>query len=145
MSNLLARFSARLPTMMRNLGLEFVSIDTERVVARLAVTPELGNANGVLHGGAIMAFADHIGATGAVVNLPEGANTATIESKTSFFGPGKIGDVVTAEAIPLHRGKRTMVWQTTIKGSDGRVLAMVTQTQIVMRRGGGGSGDGWMP
>ena len=92
----------------------------------------LGNGSGVVHGGAFMAFADHLGAVGTIANLPNGASTATIESKTNFFAPGKIGGILHAESVPLHRGKRTNVWQTRITDDDGRLLAQVTQTQIVL-------------
>lgn len=118
--------------MMRLLGVDLVSVEKDRVVGQMMVRPEMGNGYTVLHGGGFMAFADHIGATGAVVNLPPGFRTATIESKTNFFYPGKTGDMLTAEALPLHIGRKTMVWQTRITGPDGRMLAMVTQTQIVM-------------
>lgn len=132
MTDLTAKYNHHMPPMMKLLGVEFVSVERTKVVGRLAVRAELGNANGVLHGGAFMAFADHVGAIGAVVNLPKGANTATIESKTNFFLPGRIGDTLTAEALPLHIGRKTMVWQTRITGQDGRLLAQVTQTQIVL-------------
>ncbi len=132
MSDLTAKFNAHMPPMMKLLGVEFVLVETTRVVGRMVVRPDMGNGNGVLHGGAFMAFADHVGAIGAVVNLPKGATTATIESKTNFFLPGKIGETLTAEALPLHIGRKTMVWQTRITGAHGRLSAMVTQTQIVM-------------
>ena len=132
MGDLTAKFNTHMPPMMKLLGVEFVSVETTRVVGRMVVRPDLGNGNGVLHGGAFMAFADHVGAIGAVVNLPKGARTATIESKTNFFLPGQIGDTLTAEALPLHIGRKTMVWQTRISGPNGRLYAMVTQTQIVM-------------
>ncbi len=142
MSDLLTRFRDRLPPMMRLLGMDFVVVEKERVVGQMLARPELGNGHNVLHGGAFMAFADHVGAIGTVVNLPEGCLTSTIESKTNFFAPGRIGDMLTAESVPLHRGRRTMVWQTRITGSDGRLLAMVTQTQIVLppepKKGGAG-------
>lgn len=134
MSDLLTRHRERLPPMMRLLGVDLVTVEKTRVVGQMLVRPELGNGVEVLHGGAFMAFADHIGATGAVVNLPSGARTATIESKTNFFAPGRIGEMLTAEALPLHIGSRTMVWQTRITDSTGRLLAQVTQTQIVMPR-----------
>lgn len=118
--------------MMRLLGVELVSVEKTRVVGRMLAREELGNVHRVLHGGAFMAFADHIGALGSVANLPEGMRTATIESKTNFFLPAKLGDMLTAESVPLHIGSKTMVWQTRITGPDGRLLAMVTQTQIVM-------------
>jgi uncharacterized protein (TIGR00369 family) len=85
-----------------------------------------------MHGGAIMALADELGGTATGVNLPPGAGTTTIESKTNFFAPGRAGETVRAECVPLHRGKRTMVWQTRVTSSEGRLLALVTQTQIVL-------------
>jgi 1,4-dihydroxy-2-naphthoyl-CoA hydrolase len=132
MSDLVARFQAHLPPLLKHLGLELVAVDKSRVLARLEVAPHLGNLNGVMHGGAFMAFADHLGAIGTIVNLPAGAKTATIESKTNFFLPGKIGETLTAESLPLHIGRKTMVWQTRITGPDGRLRVMVTQTQIVL-------------
>ena len=132
MTDLLTTHRDRLPPMMRLLGVDLVTVEKSRIVGRMLVRPEMGNGYAVLHGGAFMAFADHIGATGAVVNLPDGCRTATIESKTNFFYPARIGDMLTAESVPLHIGRRTMVWQTRIAGSDGRLLAMITQTQIVM-------------
>jgi uncharacterized protein (TIGR00369 family) len=85
-----------------------------------------------MHGGAIMAFADTLGGVATSLNLPPGAGTTTIESKTNFFAPGRTGETVRGECIALHRGKRTMVWQTRVTGPDGRLLALVTQTQIVL-------------
>lgn len=132
MTDLTAKHQNALPPMMKWLGVELVSVETSKVIARLHVRPELGNGNGVLHGGAFMAFADHVGAIGTVVNLPKGMRTGTIESKTNFFYPGKIGETITAESTPLHIGSKTMVWQTRINSSEGRLCALVTQTQIVM-------------
>ncbi len=100
--------------------------------AELLVREELSNRNGIMHGGAIMALADNIGGTGAVANLPEGASTTTIESKTNFFAAIPVGDTARAECTPLHRGRTTMVWQTKITRGDGRLAAMVTQTQLVL-------------
>jgi len=113
------------------LGIRFVETGRDRVVAELAIRDELRTIGGALHGGAIMAFADTVGAAGAVVNLPPGAWTTTLESKTNFFAAGRDG-VVRAEATPLHRGKRTMVWQTRITDSAGRLLALTIQTQMVI-------------
>jgi uncharacterized protein (TIGR00369 family) len=79
-----------------------------------------------------MAMADTVGACATILNLPEGAGTSTIESKTNFFAPAAAGTKVLAESTPLHRGKRTMVWQTRITSEEGRLLGMVTQTQIVL-------------
>jgi uncharacterized protein (TIGR00369 family) len=86
----------------------------------------------VLHGGAVMAFADTLGAWGTVLNLPAGASTTTIESKTNFLGPAPAGTVVAGEATPVHRGRRTQVWQTKVTRADGKPVALVTQTQLVL-------------
>ena len=93
---------------------------------------ELANRNGVLHGGAMMAFADNLGGTATFLNLPPGAGTTTIESKTNFFAACPLGETVLAETTPLHRGRSTMVWQTRITRSDGKLAAIVTQTQMVL-------------
>ena len=104
----------------------------DRLVAELLVGPEHGNRNGVLHGGAVMALADNLGGTAAHINLPEGASTTTLESKTNFFAVIRIGEIARAECTPLHRGRTTMVWQTRITRPDGKLAALVTQTQLVM-------------
>jgi uncharacterized protein (TIGR00369 family) len=114
------------------LGVEFVAAAPERIVAELTVRDELCTRPAVLHGGAIMALADTLGGVGTMLNLPEGAGTTTIESKTNFIAAAPVGTRVTAEATPLHRGRRTMVWQTRITGPEGRLIALVTQTQLVL-------------
>jgi 1,4-dihydroxy-2-naphthoyl-CoA hydrolase len=114
------------------LGIEFVEAAAERVVAELTVREELCTRPAVMHGGAIMAFADTLGAAGTILNLPEGAGTTTIESKTNFLGPAPFGARVRGEATPVHRGRRTQVWQTRITTADGRLVALVTQTQMVL-------------
>jgi uncharacterized protein (TIGR00369 family) len=114
------------------MGMKITHLSLDKVVAELFVRDELGNRMGVLHGGAIMAFADNLGGTATTANLPDGARTATIESKTNFFAPVAIGDTAHAECTPLHRGRSTMVWQTRITRNDGRLCAIVTQTQIVI-------------
>jgi uncharacterized protein (TIGR00369 family) len=114
------------------LGIEFVSATPERVVAEMTVREDLCTIPAVLHGGAIMAFADTLGAMGTIVNLPQGAGTTTVESKTNFVAPAPVGTRVTAEATPIHRGRRTMIWQTRISTSEGRLVALVTQTQLVL-------------
>lgn len=116
------------------MGIKITHLSTERVEAEMLVREEVSNRNGIMHGGAIMALADNIGATGAVANLPDGASTATIESKTNFFASIPVGDTARAESTPLHRGKTTMVWQTKVTRSDGRLAAIVTQTQLVLTR-----------
>ena len=113
------------------MGMRFVEAAKDRLVAELTIHPELTTIGGHLHGGAIMAFADTVGATATIVNLPPGASTTTLESKTNFFAAGTAG-VVRAEATPLHRGKRTQVWQTRITDASGRLLALTTQTQMVL-------------
>jgi uncharacterized protein (TIGR00369 family) len=114
------------------LGIKFVEATPERIVAELTVREELCTTPGILHGGAIMGFADALGGTATGLNLPQGAGTTTIESKTNFFAPGRTGETIRGECVPLHRGKRTMVWQTRVTNPEGRLLALVTQTQIVL-------------
>jgi uncharacterized protein (TIGR00369 family) len=114
------------------LGIRIVSAAPERVVAEMTVREDLCTHPAVLHGGAVMAFADTLGAWGTVLNLPEGAGTTTIESKTNFLGPAPAGTVVVGETTPVHRGRRTMVWQTKITRADGKPVALVTQTQLVL-------------
>src|SRR3954469_23513229 len=115
----------------RLLGIEIISATPEKVTARMLVRDELCTRPAVLHGGAAMALADNLGAIATVLNLPEGAGTTTIESKTNFVAPAPAGTHVTAECTPIHRGKRTMVWQTRISTEQGRLVALVTQTQLV--------------
>ena len=114
------------------LGIEFVSASPERVVAEMTVRQDLCTVPAVLHGGAIMAFADTRGAMGTLVNLPQGAGTTTVESKTNFVSPAPVGTRVIGETTPIHRGRRTMIWQTRISTSEGRLVALVTQTQLVL-------------
>jgi 1,4-dihydroxy-2-naphthoyl-CoA hydrolase len=126
------------PPFAELMGMKVTHVSREKVVAELFVRDELENRMGVLHGGAIMAFADNLGGTATMANLPPGARTSTIESKTNFFAPIPIGDTAHAECTPLHRGRTTMVWQTRISRNDGRLCAIVTQTQIVMPAGSKG-------
>jgi 1,4-dihydroxy-2-naphthoyl-CoA hydrolase len=122
---------------MRWLVLRFLSAAPERVTAEMMVRDELCNGSSILHGGALMAFADTLGACATSLNLPEGASTTTIESKTNFLAPAPAGTKVIGESLPLHRGRRTMVWQTRITSEEGHLVAVVTQTQLVieLRRG----------
>jgi uncharacterized protein (TIGR00369 family) len=113
------------------LGIRFLEVGRDKVVAELTIRDELKTVGGALHGGTIMAFADTVGATATVLNLPPGAGTTTLESKTNFFAAGRSG-AVRAESVPLHRGKRTMVWQTRITDEAGRLLAQTIQTQMVL-------------
>jgi 1,4-dihydroxy-2-naphthoyl-CoA hydrolase len=114
------------------MGIEIVSAGKEKVVATLAVRDQLCTRPAVLHGGAAMAFADTLGAIATVMNLPEGHGTTTIESKTNFLSAAPAGSVVTGECTPIHRGKRTMVWQTRITLPGGKLVALITQTQMVL-------------
>jgi uncharacterized protein (TIGR00369 family) len=120
------------PPFANFMGMKVTHISPDRVEAELVVRDELENRFGVLHGGAIMALADNLGGTATMANLPDGARTATIESKTNFFAGIPVGDTARAECTPLHRGRTTMVWQTRITRGDGKLCALVTQTQIVM-------------
>ena len=108
------------------------SLAPDRVVAELDVRPELCTAGGILHGGAHMAFADTLGAVGTVLNLSDGKRTTTTDSSTKFIGAAKAGTTVTGESVALHRGRTTMVWQTSIRTADGKLCAVVTQTQLVL-------------
>jgi 1,4-dihydroxy-2-naphthoyl-CoA hydrolase len=118
-------------TLVELLGIEFPELTKDRVVATLTIRDDLRTVGGALHGGTLMAFADTVGAVATVLNLPAGAGTTTIESKTNFFAAGRSG-TVRAETTPLHRGKRTMVWQTRVSDESGRMLSMTTQTQMVL-------------
>jgi 1,4-dihydroxy-2-naphthoyl-CoA hydrolase len=114
------------------MGIAFTEATPDRVVGAMQVRAELCTRPAVLHGGAIMAFADTLGAVGTILNLPDGAGTTTIESKTNFLAAAPEGTRITGEATPLHRGRRTMVWQTRITTEEGRLVAVVTQTQLVL-------------
>jgi len=117
----------------KTLGVDVTEASAERVAGRLDVRPELCTTGGALHGGAIMAFADTLGAIGASLALPQRANgTTTIESKTNFLGAAKAGSVVAGESTPMHKGQRTSAWQTPITGENGKLIALVTQTQMVL-------------
>ncbi len=114
------------------LDIQFLEAAPEIIKASIIVRPDLCKAGAILHGGAIMAFADTLGAVATLLNLPSGKWTTTIESKTNFLGAAKVGSVVIGECTPLHRGSRTMVWQTKVMTEAGKVVAYVTQTQMVM-------------
>lgn len=122
------------PPFAKFLGIKLVSVTPDRIEAELTVREEFKNRGGVMHGGALMAFADSLGGTAATANLKPGQSTATIESKTNFFAGIPIGDTARAETVPLHRGRSTIVIQTRITRNDGKLAAIVTQTQIVMEQ-----------
>jgi len=114
------------------MGVEILERTKARVRGRLTVREDLCTAGGILHGGAYMAFADTLGAIGGFLNLSEGARTTTLESKTNFLGSAPVGSVVFGEATPLHVGRRSSVWQTRITSPEGKLLALVTQTQMTI-------------
>jgi uncharacterized protein (TIGR00369 family) len=114
------------------MGMRLIEASPERIVAEMAVRPDLCTAGGRMHGGAYMAFADTLGAVGTLVNLPPGKTTTTTDSSTKFMAAAESGTQVRGESIPLHRGRTTMVWQTRITNARGKLCAVVTQTQLVM-------------
>jgi uncharacterized protein (TIGR00369 family) len=114
------------------LGMKVTSIARDRVTAELAMRDDFNNRFDIMHGGAIMALADNLGGTATIANLKPGQSTTTIESKTNFFAAIPVGDTAYAECVALHRGRSTMVWQTKITRGDGRLCALVTQTQMVL-------------
>ena len=124
-----AQFAGLLPGL---LGVELTEATAERVSAKLLVRPELCTLGGILHGGAVMALADTLGAVGAFLNLPAKARTTTLESKTNFLGAAPAGSIVLAECTPVHRGKTTSVWQTAIRSEGGKLLGLLVQTQLVI-------------
>src|SRR5436190_23341878 len=133
----LARLNALKLPFAELMGIEFTEAAPDRVVGAMTVRAELCTRPAVLHGGAVMAFADTLGAAGTILNLPAigpngSAGTTTIESKTNFIAAAPEGTRVTGEATPLHRGRRTMVWQTRVTTAEGRLVALVTQTQLVL-------------
>ena len=114
------------------IGMKFVSAEPDRVVAELTIRDELCTRPAVAHGGVLMAFADTLGAAATILNLPAGASTTTIESKTNFLAAAPLGSRIVGEVSPIHRGRTTMVWQTRISTEAGRHVALVTQTQLVL-------------
>jgi uncharacterized protein (TIGR00369 family) len=114
------------------IGIRVTSVSPERVVAELAVRQDLCTTGGVLHGGALMAFADTLGAIGTVLNLPEGKRTTTTDSSTKFIGAARLDTKVVGECVALHRGRTTMVWQTSVRSAEGKLCAVVTQTQLIL-------------
>lgn len=131
--DLLARLRSQPLPFARLLGIDLVSVAAERVVAHMMVREDLCTKPATLHGGAIMAFADTLGAIGTIANLDEGVSTVTIESKTNFLRPAPLGARLVGESTPVHRGQRLMVWQTRMTTEEGRLVALTTQTQLVVR------------
>jgi len=114
------------------MGVRLREVVADRVVAEMAVRSDLCTAGGILHGGATMAFADTLGAIGTLVNLATGKRTTTTDSSTKFIAGARVGTTVIGESVALHRGRTTMVWQTSIRNADGKLCAVVTQTQLVL-------------
>ena len=114
------------------MGVKLTVVEPDRIVAEMPVRADLCTGGGILHGGAYMAFADTLGAVGSVVNLPPGKRTTTTDSSTKYIAGAKVGTVVIGESIALHKGRTTMVWQTTVRNEAGKLCAVVTQTQLVM-------------
>ena len=114
------------------MGVRLRELAQDRVLAEMTVRPDLCTTGGILHGGAVMAFADTLGAIGTVLNLAEGKRTTTTDSSTKFIAGAKVNTVVTGESVALHRGRTTMVWQTSIRNAEGKLCAVVTQTQLVL-------------
>jgi 1,4-dihydroxy-2-naphthoyl-CoA hydrolase len=114
------------------LGIRFLSATPEGVTAEMKVREDLCTSPAVLHGGAIMSLADTLGACATSLNLRDGATTTTIESKTNFLAPAAVGTTVHAECVAIHRGRRTMVWQTRVTSESGKLVAIVMQTQMVL-------------
>jgi 1,4-dihydroxy-2-naphthoyl-CoA hydrolase len=116
-----------------SMGVCFVEAELQRVVATMPVREDLCTVGHSIHGGAVMALADAVGAAATVINLPADAKgTTTIESKTNFVGRARAGDTVRATTTPVHVGGRTQIWQTRIETADGKLVAVVTQTQLVL-------------
>src|SRR5262252_2253381 len=130
--DLLTRLRAQPLPFAALLGIDLISAEPERIIGEMTVRPELCTRPDVLHGGAIMAFADTLGALATIANLRDGADTTTIESKTSFIGPAPVGSRIVGETTPIHRGRRTMVWQTRVTTAEGKLVAVVLQTQLVL-------------
>jgi 1,4-dihydroxy-2-naphthoyl-CoA hydrolase len=129
----LERFQRMMQPLLPGLmGVRLVELAPERVVATMEVRPDLCTAGGILHGGSYMAFADTLGAVGTVLNLPEGKRTTTTDSSTKFIAGAPMHSTVTGESVALHRGRTTQVWQTSIRNQEGKLCAVVTQTQLVL-------------
>ncbi|WP_280153792.1 PaaI family thioesterase [Piscinibacter sp. XHJ-5] len=114
------------------LGVRLLEAQADRVVAELEVRPELCTTGGVMHGGAFMAFADTLGAVGTFLNLPPGHRTTTTDSSTKFIAAAPVHGKVIGEAVALHRGRTTHVWQTSVRRADAKLCAVVIQTQLVI-------------
>lgn len=132
-TSLVASLNASPLPLAARLGIRFVSASVDEVIAELEITPDLCTSGNIMHGGTAMALADTVGAVATFINLPEGASgTTTIESKTNFLAACPVGEMVRAIATPVHRGRRTQMWQTRIQRGDGKLVAITSQTQMVL-------------
>jgi 1,4-dihydroxy-2-naphthoyl-CoA hydrolase len=113
------------------LGVHFTEVSKDLIRAEMEAGPQHSNGNGVVHGGVYMAFADTLGARGAIMNLPESCMTSTLESKTNLLRGMSLGKI-SGEATPVHVGRTTQVWRTVLTDESGRKLAEITQTQLVI-------------
>ena len=123
-----------LPGFPAHLGMVFVEASPNRVIATLVVREDLCTETKSIHGGALMAFADTLGAVATIINIPRKNWTTTMESKTNFIAPAPAGTKLTGQTTPLHKGRRTHIWETTITREDGKVVAKTTQTQLVLEK-----------
>jgi uncharacterized protein (TIGR00369 family) len=130
------RMQRALPQFCDWLGIELTHASPERIAAEVTVTERVAIETNTIHGGAIMAIADSLGSLGTIAGLAKGQWTTTLESKTNFFGPAPLGSRIFCESLPLHRGRRTQVWQTTLRNAEGKLLAQVTQTQMILSQPG---------
>ena len=131
--SLLRKLAKSQPPFSKLLGMKLITVNENQVIAELNVKEELSNRNGVMHGGAIMAFADNLGGTATFINLEKGISTTTIESKTNFFRPVRIGEKIVGQCDFLKKGKKVVVLQTTIFRGDKKIAAIVTQTQLLLK------------
>lgn len=130
--NLADAFNESNAPFARMIGVRMTNVTKERLEAELLVTPEHCTMPATMHGGAMMAFADNMGGCGAFLNMPEGMMTTTVESKTNFLRPIPVGQKAIAVTEPVHIGRSLQVWKTEIRREDGKVAAIVTQTQMIM-------------
>lgn len=129
---LLDSLQDKLPDYPRSLGMVYTEASSDRLVAEIIVRQDMSNGYGNIHGGALMSFADTLGAVATILNIPRDKTTTTLESKTNFIGAAAVGAKLIGEATPLHRGRRTQIWETRITTAEGKLVAKVTQTQLVL-------------
>jgi 1,4-dihydroxy-2-naphthoyl-CoA hydrolase len=130
--SLLESLQRNLPDYPRFLGMTYVEASPDRLIAEITVREDMSNGGGNIHGGALMTFADTLGAVATMLNIPREKRTTTLESKTNFVGPAPVGAKLIGEATPLHRGRSTQIWETRVTTAEGKLVAKVTQTQIVL-------------